>query len=181
MLAKSFNVTPYAAMARPVAGTRKGSIIIAVPGSPKAAKENVEAVVKLLPHACDLVCGGDSRAMHAERKVANSGAGVMDDKERSHAAYEPKHDHSRGHHHHHGHGPGHGGHGVKPRTSAEERVLLSNQLGAKGINLSLIRLMQSHNDTGRLHIQCCLLLKQLRKSSRTHKYFQLPHSQSTQI
>ena len=129
MLAKSFSVTPYAAMARPVAGTRMGSIIIAVPGSPKAAKENVEAVVKLLPHACDLVCGGDSRAMHAERNVANSGAEVMDDKERTHATYAPKHDHSHGHHHH---GHGHRGHGVKPHTTAEERVLLSNQLGAKG-------------------------------------------------
>jgi len=128
MLAKSFSVTPYAAMARPVAGTRRGSIIIAVPGSPKAAKENVEAVVQLLPHACDLVCGGDSRAMHAERNVADSGAPVMDDKERIHANYASKHDHSHGHHHHgHAHG-----HGVKPRTTAEERVLLSNQLGGKG-------------------------------------------------
>ena len=133
MLAKSFSVTPYAAMARPVAGTRKGSIIIAVPGSPKAAKENIEAVVKLLPHACDLVCGGDSRAMHAERSVANSGGAVMDDKERTHATYSPKHDHE---HHHHNHG--HGGHGVKPRTTAEERVLLSNQLGAKGMSSEIL-------------------------------------------
>ena len=133
MLAKSFSVTSYAAMARPVAGTRKGSIIIAVPGSPKAAKENIEAVVKLLPHACDLVCGGDSRAMHAERSVANSGGAVMDDKERTHATYSPKHDHE---HHHHNHG--HGGHGVKPRTTAEERVLLSNQLGAKGMSSEIL-------------------------------------------
>src|SRR2546421_2190889 len=133
MLAKSFSVTSYAAMARPVAGTRKGSIIIAVPGSPKAAKENIEAVVKLLPHACDLVCGGDSRAMHAERSVANSGGAVMDDKERTHATYSPKHDHE---HHHHNHG--HGGHGVKPRETAEEKGLLSNQLGAKGMSSEIL-------------------------------------------
>lgn len=137
MLAKSFSVTPYAAMARPVAGTRKGSIIIAVPGSPKAAKENIEAVVNLLPHACDLVCGGDSRAMHAERSVANSGGAVMDDKERTHATYNSKPDHEH-HHHGHGHGHRHGGHGVKPRTTAEERVLLSNQLGAKGISSEIL-------------------------------------------
>jgi hypothetical protein len=73
--------------------------------------------------------------MHAERNVANSGAAVMNDKERTHATYAPKHDHSLGHHHH-GHGHGHGGHGVKPRTTAEERVLLSNHLGAKGKPLS---------------------------------------------
>jgi len=135
MLATSFSVTPYAAMARPVAGTRGGTIIIAVPGSPKAAKENLEAVLKLLPHACDLACGGNSRQMHSERKVAESGEGVMDDKTRIHSGYEPKksydHEH-RHHHHHHQHGRGHGG--VKPRTTEEQRILLSNQLGGKGVN-----------------------------------------------
>ena len=133
MLAKSLSVTPYAAMARPIAGTRKGSIIIAVPGSPKAAKENIEAVVKLLPHACDLTCGGDSRAMHAERSVANSGGAVMDDKERTHPTYSSKHGHEHNHHSH-----GHDGHGVKPRTTSEERILLSNQLGAKGISSEIL-------------------------------------------
>lgn len=135
MLAASFSITPYAAMARPVAGTRGGTIVIAVPGSPKAAKENLEAVIKLLPHACDLVCGGNSRAMHAERGVAESGKGVMDDKARVHTSYEPKKDTDHHHHHHHGHG------GVKPRTTEEQRKLLSNELGGKGI-LSDFKLMQ---------------------------------------
>ena len=82
MLSTSFQITPYAAMARPVAGVRGETLVIAVPGSPKAAKENVQAVIKLLPHACDLACGGNSRAMHAERNIAETGKGVMNDQER---------------------------------------------------------------------------------------------------
>lgn len=135
MLSTSFSITPYAAMARPIAGVRGGSLIIAVPGSPKAAKENLEAVIKLLPHACDLACGGNSRAMHAERSVVESGKGVMDDKERTHPTYTPKSAPEHHHHHHHGHGHKHGG--VKPRTTEDQRVLLSNQLGAKGIHYSI--------------------------------------------
>jgi gephyrin len=135
MLSTSFSITPYAAMARPIAGVRGGTLIIAVPGSPKAAKENLEAVIKLLPHACDLACGGNSRAMHAERSVAESGKGVMVDKERTHPTYTPKS--GQDHHHHHSHhGPGHKHGGVKPRTTEEQRALLSNELGAKGIFLS---------------------------------------------
>src|SRR5271154_5407979 len=98
MLSSSFQITPYAAMARPVAGVRGETLIIAVPGSPKAAKENVQAVITLLPHACDLTCGGNSRSMHAERTVAESGKGIMDDKDRVH-----QHSH---HDHAHAHGPG---------------------------------------------------------------------------
>lgn len=51
-------------MARPVAGTRKQSIIITLPGSPKGAKENLEAVIKLLPHACIQAAGAESRSLH---------------------------------------------------------------------------------------------------------------------
>jgi gephyrin len=125
MLATSFGITPYAAMARPVAGVRGGSVIIAVPGSLKAARENLLAVIKLLPHACDLACGGNSRAMHSERAVAESGTAVMNDGERVKDAGAHSHSHD------HGHGHGKGG-GVKPRTTEEERTLLSNQLGGKG-------------------------------------------------
>lgn len=118
MLSTSFQITPYAAMARPVAGVRGDTLVIAVPGSPKAAKENVQAVIKLLPHACDLACGGNSRTMHAERNIAETGKGVMNDQERVNE-----------HSHHHGHGHGHGG--IKPRTTEKQRALLSNQLDGK--------------------------------------------------
>ena len=51
-------------MSRPVAGVRKKTLIITLPGSPKGATENLEAVIELLPHACQQAAGADSRAMH---------------------------------------------------------------------------------------------------------------------
>ena len=54
-----------AMMARPVAGVRNQSVIITLPGSPKGAKENLQAILELLPHACNLADGADSRALHA--------------------------------------------------------------------------------------------------------------------
>jgi gephyrin len=52
-------------MSRPVAGVRNKTIIITLPGSPKGAKENLEAILKLLPHACVQAAGAESRPLHA--------------------------------------------------------------------------------------------------------------------
>ena len=66
MLQVSLQKTPMAALARPVAGvTKEGMIIFTVPGSPKGAVENVEALLKLLPHALDLASGGSGKKVHA--------------------------------------------------------------------------------------------------------------------
>jgi gephyrin len=51
-------------MARPVAGVRKHTLILTLPGSPKGAKENLEAVIRLLPHACIQAAGAESRPLH---------------------------------------------------------------------------------------------------------------------
>lgn len=71
MFAKSFTITPLAAMARLVAGVSHKSLVITVPGSPKGAVENAEAILKLLPHASDLTSGRvGSRALHAASTAA---------------------------------------------------------------------------------------------------------------
>lgn len=54
-----------ALMSRPVAGVRNKTVIVTLPGSPKGAKENLLAIIKLLPHACILAAGTDSRILHA--------------------------------------------------------------------------------------------------------------------
>ncbi|PCD43780.1 hypothetical protein AU210_002869 [Fusarium oxysporum f. sp. radicis-cucumerinum] len=65
MLAASLTVTPFAMMSRPAAGVRNSTIIVTLPGSPKGAKENLQAIVKTLPHACIQAAGGNSRAIHS--------------------------------------------------------------------------------------------------------------------
>lgn len=64
MLAESLKITPFAMMARPVAGVRHETIVITLPGSPKGAKENLQCVIRLLPHACTQARGADSRVLH---------------------------------------------------------------------------------------------------------------------
>ena len=51
-------------MSRPVAGVRNGTLVITLPGSPKGAKENLQSVLRMLPHACQQASGANSRAIH---------------------------------------------------------------------------------------------------------------------
>ncbi|KAK2736127.1 hypothetical protein FQN55_001867 [Onygenales sp. PD_40] len=121
MLAASLTVTPFAMMSRPVAGVRNKSLIITLPGSPKGAKENLQAVIKLLPHACIQAAGADSRSIHSGGvKKLEKEAGVAP---ASAGSAENKQHHHHHHHDHHGHGHGHGhGHAIpKPHTSAADR------------------------------------------------------------
>jgi molybdenum cofactor synthesis domain-containing protein len=51
MFQKGLQKTPYAMLSRAVAGTRKQTVIINLPGNPKGALENLEAIIHTLPHA----------------------------------------------------------------------------------------------------------------------------------
>lgn len=103
-------------MARPVAGVRNRSLILTLPGSPKAAKENLEALIAMLPHACQQIAGADSRTLHAGGvKKLEKEAGI--DVGASHQHHH--HGHGHGHGHHHGHGHGHAG--PKAHTAFEDR------------------------------------------------------------
>ncbi|WKZ48444.1 MAG: MogA/MoaB family molybdenum cofactor biosynthesis protein [Anaerolineales bacterium] len=55
MRAASLKITPHAMLSRSVAGIRKRTLIINLPGSPKGAIENLEAVLPVLPHAVQLL------------------------------------------------------------------------------------------------------------------------------
>jgi molybdenum cofactor synthesis domain-containing protein len=59
MRASSLAVTPTAMLSRGTAGTIGRTLILNLPGSPKAAVENLEAVIGVLDHALDQLAGGD--------------------------------------------------------------------------------------------------------------------------
>jgi molybdopterin adenylyltransferase len=58
MRLKSLEITPMAALSRAVAGIRNQSLIINLPGSPKGALENLEAVWPTIGHAVEKIRGG---------------------------------------------------------------------------------------------------------------------------
>jgi len=58
MRRESLKKTPHAMISRAVVGVRKNTLIINVPGSPKAARECLESVAPALGHALDKL-GGD--------------------------------------------------------------------------------------------------------------------------
>ena len=131
MLSKSFAITPYAMMARPVAGVRHKSIIITIPGSPKAARENLQSIISLMPHACDLAAGASSRGLHVERATANSGNLPLGDQARQSeiAKIDVDSPGKINHHQSHSHTHHDGGHRPpKPHITSKQRQLLSNQL-----------------------------------------------------
>ena len=75
MMTASLTKTPMAALSRPIAGlTKEGMIIVTVPGSPKGAKENVEALLKVLPHALDLARGGSGKEVHQAMSIPQRNA-----------------------------------------------------------------------------------------------------------
>ncbi len=57
MRAASFAITPYAVISRSRAGIRGRSLIVNLPGSRKAALENIETVLPALRHAIEKIQG----------------------------------------------------------------------------------------------------------------------------
>ena len=58
MIYYSLQITPRAMLSRAVAGTRRNSLILNLPGSEKAACENLSAVLGALDHALKMIAGG---------------------------------------------------------------------------------------------------------------------------
>ena len=55
MRAASLKITPHAMLSRAVAGIRRRTLIINLPGSPKGAAENLQIILPVLPHAVQLL------------------------------------------------------------------------------------------------------------------------------
>lgn len=60
MRMESFKITPRAVLSRATAGIRKQTLIINLPGSPKAVRENLGWILPTLPHGLDILKGAAS-------------------------------------------------------------------------------------------------------------------------
>lgn len=56
----SMKITPHAMLSRAVAGIKDATLIINLPGSPKAALENFSAIQAIIPHAVDILRNASS-------------------------------------------------------------------------------------------------------------------------
>ncbi|MDY6836277.1 MAG: MogA/MoaB family molybdenum cofactor biosynthesis protein [Chloroflexota bacterium] len=68
--AESMKNTPYAMLSRGVAGVSLNTLIVNLPGSPKAVKECLSVIIPVLPHAVETLRGTASecatRDIHSE-------------------------------------------------------------------------------------------------------------------
>jgi len=59
--------TPFAALSRGLCAVRGESLILNLPGSPKAALESLQAVLALVPHALELLSGNTEHQVTGDR------------------------------------------------------------------------------------------------------------------
>ena len=60
MRAESMRITPHGCLSREAAGICAGTLIVNLPGSPKAAVENVSAVIRPIAHGLKMLRGGQA-------------------------------------------------------------------------------------------------------------------------
>lgn len=68
MRAESLKKTPRAMLSRGVAGTRGRTLIINLPGSPRAVQECLETILPALPHGIDILRGQASECARDQER-----------------------------------------------------------------------------------------------------------------
>ncbi len=59
LISKSLEITPYAMLSRQAAGIRKKTLIINLPGKPKACRENLDTLMPVLRHGLGIIRGSE--------------------------------------------------------------------------------------------------------------------------
>ncbi|MFN2520301.1 MAG: molybdenum cofactor biosynthesis protein B [Candidatus Limnocylindria bacterium] len=62
---RSLEKTPHGMLSRGIAGTVGGTLVVNLPGSPRAVRESLEVLLPVLPHAVELLAGESGEAGHA--------------------------------------------------------------------------------------------------------------------
>ena len=62
--ARSLAKTPHGMLSRGVAGAVGASLVVNLPGSPRAVKESLEVLLPVLPHAVELLAGESGETGH---------------------------------------------------------------------------------------------------------------------
>lgn len=57
MRVKGFEKTPHALLSRAIAGVRGKSLVVNLPGSPKAVEESLKLILPAIPHALEVIKG----------------------------------------------------------------------------------------------------------------------------
>jgi gephyrin len=122
LLSASLKHTPLAALSRPVAGTVENTLIVTLPGSVKAVKENLEVLLSngVAEHAIDLIKGGTGQRVHTDLASSMTPLTVGSDRTPGDHHHHHHRDHHHGHHDHH--------HTPQPRTVLSHDPSLAGML-----------------------------------------------------
>ncbi|KAF2071227.1 hypothetical protein CYY_007461 [Polysphondylium violaceum] len=101
MLKTSLDVTPHAMLSRPVAGIKSNTLIVTLPGSVKAVRENLAAILPAVPHAIGLINSAPKASTTSEHRSkdysSNSNStvtSISSDGCRGHHGHSHSHNHS---------------------------------------------------------------------------------------
>ena len=67
--AGSLAKTPHGMLSRGVAGAVGATLVVNLPGSPRAVSESLEVLLSVLPHAVELLAGGSGESGHARGRT----------------------------------------------------------------------------------------------------------------
>jgi molybdopterin adenylyltransferase len=68
--ARALVKTPHGMLSRGVAGAVGATLVVNLPGSPRAVRESLEVLLPVLPHAIELLAGGTGESGHATGRAS---------------------------------------------------------------------------------------------------------------